>query len=188
MNEPLWSVHGSDSKSTDLELRKDSCLGPEGVILGRPGSRIVTPSTPAHNDVTATVPPMRFDLDDLDDDVIGFLTERHLATLTTHAADGGLQVTPVGVTYEPDHKLARVITWATSIKARNVQRRPNQQVAVCQVDGGRWLTLYGRAAVSDDEHRVAEAVERYAARYRQPKERTDRVVIEVQVDRLLGRA
>jgi hypothetical protein len=28
----------------------------------------------------------------------------------------------------------------------------------------------------------------YAERYRQPKERDDRVVIEIQVDRILGRA
>ncbi len=60
--------------------------------------------------------------------------------------------------------------------------------AVCQVDGGRWLTLEGTAEVTDDPDRVAEAVRRYAERYRPPGERADRVAIEIRVDRVLGRA
>jgi hypothetical protein len=35
---------------------------------------------------------------------------------------------------------------------------------------------------------VALAVEGYAARYRQPGEREDRVAVEIAVDRILGRA
>jgi hypothetical protein len=35
---------------------------------------------------------------------------------------------------------------------------------------------------------VAEAVARYAERYRQPGERADRVAIEIAVERVLGRA
>ena len=58
---------------------------------------------------------------------------------------------------------------------------------MCQVDGGRWLTLEGPATVTADADRVAEGVRRYAARYRQPGERADRVVIEIAVDRILGR-
>lgn len=131
---------------------------------------------------------MTFDLEDLPSDVVRFLTDRHLATLTTQAGDGSPQVTPVGVTYDAEKKRARVITWRDSVKARNVHRRPDQQVAVCQVDGGRWLTLYGRATVTDDRAEVIEAVDRYAARYRQPKERDDRVVIAIEVDRIVGRA
>jgi PPOX class probable F420-dependent enzyme len=130
---------------------------------------------------------MRFDLDELDDGVVGFLTERHLATLTTVNGRGDPQVTPVGVTYQPERRLARVITWETSIKARNVARRPGQRVAVCQVDGGRWLTLYGSARVTADARAVAEGVSRYSARYRPPKERSDRVVIEIDVDSIVGR-
>lgn len=129
-----------------------------------------------------------FDLDSLPDDVVEFLTERHLATLTTLGADGSPQVTPVGVTFQRETATARVITWAASIKARNVAADPGQRVAVCQVDGGRWLTLYGRATVTDEPAAVAEGVTRYAARYRQPKERSDRVVIEIAVDRIVGRA
>ena len=120
--------------------------------------------------------------------VRSFLTERHLATLTTSRPDGSPQVTPVGVTYEPATATARVITWASSVKARLVAADPGQAVAVCQVDGGRWLTLYGRATVTDRPEPVAEAVRRYAERYRPPKQRDDRVVIEIAVERIVGRA
>ena len=131
---------------------------------------------------------MRFDLDNLGPDVEQFLTERHLATLTTTNRRGHPQVTPVGVTYDHDSRLMRVITWATSIKARNIAADPGQRVAICQVDGGRWLSAYGPATVTDDADAVAEAVTRYAQRYRQPKERDDRVVIEIEVDLMVGRA
>lgn len=131
---------------------------------------------------------MEFDLDNLTDDVERFLTERHLATLTVQRSDGSPQVTPVGVTYQPETRTARVITWAASVKARLVAADPGQRVAACQVDGGRWLTIYGRATVTSEPGAVAEAVERYTERYRPPKQRDDRVVIEIAVDRLVGRA
>lgn len=130
---------------------------------------------------------MKFDLDQLPAAAVAFLTERHLATLTTTGRDGSPQVTPVGVTYDQRRRLARVITWAASVKARNVAADPGQRVAVCQVDGGRWLTIYGRATVTDESSAVGEAVRRYSERYRPPKDRDDRVVIEIAVDRLVGR-
>ena len=123
----------------------------------------------------------------LDPAITAFLTERHLATLTTLRADGTPHVVAVGFTWDPDSTLVRVITWAGSRKARNVAERQGSAAAVCQVDGGRWLTLEGVATVTDDPAHVAEAVRRYAERYREPKERPDRVVIEIAVDRVLGR-
>lgn len=117
-----------------------------------------------------------------------FLTERHLATLTTLRPDGSPHVVAVGFTYEPETRLARVITFAPSKKARNLVASPGSRAAVCQVDGGRWLTLEGPAIVTDDPDRCADAERRYAARYRDPKQRPDRVVIEITVDKILGRA
>jgi hypothetical protein len=58
---------------------------------------------------------------------------------------------------------------------------------VCQVDGGRWITLEGLVAVVRDPAAVAGAVAAYAERYRQPGERSDRVVLEIAVDRVMGR-
>jgi F420H(2)-dependent biliverdin reductase len=118
-------------------------------------------------------------------ELLQFLTERHLATLTTLRADGSPHVVPVGVTYDAAAGTARVITSGTSAKARHV-RDGQPRVAVCQVDGRRWVTLEGMAVVRDDAGSVADAVARYAQRYRQPRENPARVVIEISVDRILG--
>lgn len=62
------------------------------------------------------------------------------------------------------------------------------QVALCQVDGGRWLALEGEARVHSEKSRCAEGVRRYAERYRTPKDRgDDRRVIEISVQRVSGR-
>ena len=118
-------------------------------------------------------------------DVLAFLTERHLATLTTLRPDGSPHVVPVGVTYDAATRTARIITSGTSAKARHL-RDGGGRVAVCQVDGRRWLTLEGTAVVRADAAAVADAVARYAVRYRQPRENPARVVLEISVDRILG--
>ncbi len=123
----------------------------------------------------------------LPDDVEAFLAERHLATLTTLRPDGTPHVVAVGFTYEPERALVRVITNGTSKKVRNV-RDGSPRAVVAQVDGPRWLSLEGVPQVSDDPERVAEAVRRYAERYRPPAENPRRVVIEIAVDRVLGNA
>jgi len=128
-----------------------------------------------------------YDLDDLPDGLLALLTERHLATLTTLRADGSPHVVPVGVTYDAVTRTARVITSGTSAKARHV-RAGRSRVAVCQVDGRRWVTLEGTAAVRDDPAAVADAEQRYARRYKQPRENPARVVLEIAVDRVLGNA
>ena len=130
---------------------------------------------------------MPHDLDDLGDDLLTFLAERHLATLTTLRPDGTPHVVPVGVTYDAETRLARIITSGTSAKARHV-REGQPRVAVCQVEGRRWVTLEGAAVVRDDHEAVAEAERRYAERYRQPRVNPARVVIEIAVDRILGNA
>lgn len=126
--------------------------------------------------------------DQLDDEARGFLRERHLATLTTLRPDGSPHVVAVGFTWDDDHHIARVITWATSKKARNVAARPGSRAVVSQVDGGRWLSLEGPATVVTDPDRCRDGERRYAQRYREPTERDDRAVIEIAVDRILGRA
>jgi PPOX class probable F420-dependent enzyme len=132
---------------------------------------------------------MALDPHALPEEVLGFLAERHLATLTTVRPDGSPHVVAVGFTFDPEARLARVITFASARKVRNVIGGGGVgRAAVCQVDGPRWLTLEGRASVTDDPARVADAVQRYAARYRQPGPRDDRVAIEIAVDRVLGRA
>ncbi len=129
-----------------------------------------------------------FDPEHPGDDVLAFLAEYHLSSLTIVKENGEPHVTAVGFTYEPERRLARVITWADSWKAKHVDRMGIAKAAICSVDGGRWLTLSGTASLTNSSEAVAEGVQRYAARYRQPKERDDRVVIEVTVDKIVGRA
>jgi F420H(2)-dependent biliverdin reductase len=125
----------------------------------------------------------------LSDEVLAFLRERHLATLTTLRSDLSPHVVAVGFTYDAAARVARVITFAGSQKATNVARMESagRRAAVCQVDGARWLSLEGPVRLVSDADGVRDGVERYAARYRQPKERDDRVVIEIAVERILGR-
>ena len=130
--------------------------------------------------------PVSIDLNDPSDEVLAFLAERHLATLTTLRRDSSPHVAPVGFTYEPGAKVARIITFRPARRVANIGT--GARVAVCQVDGARWLTLEGHATVTDDATRVAEAVRRYAERYRQPGDRDNRVAIEITVDRIMGRA
>ncbi|MBM0234779.1 TIGR03618 family F420-dependent PPOX class oxidoreductase [Micromonospora sp. STR1_7] len=127
-------------------------------------------------------------LDVRDPRVTAFCAERHLATLTTLRADGTPHVVPVGVTLDPEAGLARVITSGTSRKARQVAATgaAGAPVAVCHVDGRRWLTIEGRAVLRSDRAAVAEAERRYAERYRTPRPNPERVVIEITVTRLLG--
>ena len=133
---------------------------------------------------------MAFDLDDLPDDVLTFLTESHLASLTTLRGDNSPHVVAVGFSYDSEARVARVITWADSQKARNASRmeQAGQRAAVCQVDRGRWLSLEGPVRLVTDAEGVRPGVSGYAARYSTPTERDDRVVIEIDVERMLGRA
>ncbi len=117
-------------------------------------------------------------------DALAFLTERHLAMLTTLRADNSPHVVAVGFTFDPITHIARVITTGGSQKAVNAKERG---IAVLsQVDGARWLSLEGTATVSADPEAVRDAELRYAQRYRTPRVNPRRVVIEVKVERVLG--
>jgi F420H(2)-dependent biliverdin reductase len=120
----------------------------------------------------------------LSDIGLAFVTERHLATLTTLRPDGSPHVTPAGFTWDDTLGRAFVICSGTSRKARNVGG--GGPVVLCQLDGRRWLTLEGTGRVSADPADVADAVERYAGRYRTPRVNPARVAIIVEVTRALG--
>jgi len=119
-------------------------------------------------------------------EIIAFLTERHLASLTTLRKDGSPHVVPVGFSFDASRNEVLVITFAGSQKVKNAER--GDRAVVSQVDKGRWLSLEGTARVATDEVSVARGVAGYTARYQAPKERVDRVVIIIAVDKILGRA
>ena len=120
----------------------------------------------------------------LTDDALAFLTERHLAMLTTLRADGSPHVVAVGFTFDPVTHIARVITSDGSQKAVNAER--GRVGVLSQVDGARWLSLEGIADVNREPDAIRDAELRYAQRYRIPRPNPQRVVIEVVVKRVLG--
>lgn len=120
----------------------------------------------------------------LTDDALAFLTERHLAMLTTLRPDNSPHVVAVGFTFDPKTHIARVITTGGSQKAVNAER--GGVAVISQVDGARWLSLEGRASVNSEVDAVRDAELRYAQRYRTPRVNPRRVVIEVQIERVLG--
>jgi PPOX class probable F420-dependent enzyme len=121
---------------------------------------------------------------DLSPEALDFLTVRHLATLTTLRPDGTPHVTPVGFTWDAETATARIITSRGSRKTRNAGA--GGPAALCQVDGRWWLSLEGTTRVLDDPESVADAVRRYAARYREPRPNPERVVIAITVTNILG--
>ena len=119
-----------------------------------------------------------------------FVTERHLATLTTLRADGSPHVVPVAFTWDADAGVVRITCNRRSVKARNARRRTPDgapaRAVVCQVDGGRWITLEGTAEVVEDAAEVEDAVARYARRYRPLEPNPDRVVLRLTPDKVMA--
>jgi F420H(2)-dependent biliverdin reductase len=127
---------------------------------------------------------MRFDPERLDEEVLRFLRERHLATITTLRRDGSPHVVPVGFAYDAAERTVRVITNGASRKAANLA--VGGRAVVCQVDGRRWLSLEGEARVHADPESVRRAEQAYEERYQAPRERPGRVAIVIDVDRIVG--
>lgn len=120
----------------------------------------------------------------LTDDAFSFLSDYHLATLSTLGRSGRVHAVPVGFTYEDG--VVRVIGSRGTQKFVNAER--SGRASICSVDGGLWISFEGTARVTDDPDAVAHAVDLYAARYRQPRVNPDRVVLEMTVERTLGSA
>ena len=118
----------------------------------------------------------------LSDDALAFVTDRHLATLSTLSPDGSIHVVAVGFTYRDG--IARVITSGESRKVANILA--DGRASIAQVDGPRWLTLQGTATIARDPESVQLGVDLYAQRYRQPRVNPLRVVIVLEVEKVLG--
>ncbi|MCT2140445.1 pyridoxamine 5'-phosphate oxidase family protein [Dietzia cinnamea] len=129
---------------------------------------------------------MAHTLAELSDEAHRFLSEYHLGSLTTLRRDGSPHVVAVGFTVDVEGGLARVITRRGSQKARNAAR--GGRAAVSHVHRGRWLTFEGTARLLDDPDAVREGERRYALRYREPTPNPERVVVAIEVDRVLGSA
>ena len=113
-----------------------------------------------------------------------FVSDYHLATLSTLAPSGLLHVVAVGFSFADG--LVRIITMDGSQKVRNIER--DGRATVAQIAGPQWLSIAGHATVSRDPDAVARAVELYAARYRQPQPNPRRVAIELRPEKIMGSA
>lgn len=113
-----------------------------------------------------------------------FWREKHHCSVTSLKRDGSPHVVPMGIVVDPALGLAFGITSGRSQKVANLRRDP--RIAVCQVDRGRWSTIEGRAEVLDDPDSVADAVRRYAQRYRRPRENPERVALRITITRVIG--
>lgn len=117
-------------------------------------------------------------------DGIAFVSDYHLATLSTMGRGGSIHVVAVG--YTLDEGLVRIITSDGTQKVRNVERDPRATVA--QVSGATWLSIAGSAVIERDPDAVAHAVELYSKRYRQPRVNPRRVVITITPEKTMGSA
>lgn len=155
----------------------------ENRVVGGTDALNLAPTGPGNLD------NVRYDPNDVPADTLSFLQERHLATLSLVTAANELHVTPVGFSWDDETQTARVITFAASKKVRLIESEGPLVACLGQVDGGRWLSLYGHASVSQDPAVNADAERRYAARYRPPGDRgADRRTIEIPVTKIVGRA
>ncbi|MET0838862.1 MAG: PPOX class F420-dependent oxidoreductase [Marmoricola sp.] len=117
-------------------------------------------------------------------DHLEFWREKHHCSVTSLKPDGSPHVVPMGIVVDPDAGLAYGITSRRSQKVANLRRDP--RLAACQVDRGRWSTIEGTAEVLTDPESVADAVRRYAERYRQPRENPERVALRITITRVIG--
>ncbi|MFI1681783.1 pyridoxamine 5'-phosphate oxidase family protein [Streptomyces sp. NPDC020607] len=151
----------------------------------------MAPTTPPTS--APASPSRRIDLSAPPEPYLTFWQERRVCTLTTLRPDGTPHVVPVGVTYDPEAKVARVLARKTSRKVAHVlaaagTEGPGARVAVCQFEGRRWATLEGLAEIRTDPAGIAEAERRYEERYgRRPSPNPDRVLIEISLTKALGK-
>jgi F420H(2)-dependent biliverdin reductase len=130
-------------------------------------------------------------LESLDPAVLTFLTEFHVALLTTTRSDGRFHSAGVGFTYDHELRTCFLIGQHDSVKVRNIvaaaQGGAPVRAILGQVDGSRWLSLEGLITVSDDPDVVADAERRYKVRYPghgNPME--GRVAMLLQVESIVG--
>ena len=118
----------------------------------------------------------------LTDAGLQFVADRHLAMLSTMATDGAIHSIAVGFTLHDG--VVRIITSDGTQKVRNIER--DGRATVGQVDGARWISFVGTAVIERGRDEITLAENLYGARYRQPQPNPKRIVIRIDVDRVLG--
>lgn len=105
--------------------------------------------------------------------VRAFLDERRFAVLATINESGMPQLTAMW--YELQGSEIMMNTVAGRLKHRNLGRDP--RISVCVVDGERYVTLYGRVTLNDEQARAQEDDQRLALRYDGPEKAAERAPV-----------
>ena len=129
---------------------------------------------------------MALDLKKLPEKLLAALRAPLYAMLTTLHPDGSPHVVCVCMTFEVNHRTARVIALRSSVKVANL--RTNKSVSLSMQDGeGRWATFEGDGCIRENRASVEEAVRQHRLRYdRKTSFSPDFVAIEIQVKRIIG--
>jgi F420H(2)-dependent biliverdin reductase len=107
-----------------------------------------------------------FDLKNPSESVLAFLQQRCFASLTTTRPDGRLHAALVGFTYVPETAEAFLILRGTGVKQANLRAADGPSpVVICQVDGGKWVSLEGTLTVHDTDEMRSTALAHYRQRY-----------------------
>ncbi len=104
--------------------------------------------------------------------VRAFLSEPRYAVIATINESGMPQLTAIWYELQGDQVLMNTV--AGRLKHRNLQRDP--RVSLCILDGERYVTLYGRAMLTDDRARAQADDLQLARRYDGPEKAKDRVL------------
>src|SRR5579871_1616653 len=109
--------------------------------------------------LTGLTPPVR-----------AFLEERRYAVIATINETGMPHLTPIW--YELQGETLLMNTASGRLKQRNLRRDP--RVSICVVDEERYVTLYGRAVLIDDQVEAQADDMRLAVRYDGPAKAEER--------------
>ncbi len=102
-----------------------------------------------------------------------FLREPRYAVIATINESGMPQLTAIWYELQGDQVLMN--TAAGRLKHRNLQRDP--RLSICIVDGERYVTLYGRAALIEDRAQAQADDLQLARRYDGPEKAKERVPV-----------
>ena len=105
--------------------------------------------------------------------VRAFLDERRYAVLATINESGVPQVTAMWYELQGDEVMMNTV--AGRLKHRNLRRDP--RVSVCIVDGERYVTLYGRVTLNDEQGQAQQDDQRLALRYDGPEKAAERAPV-----------
>jgi PPOX class probable F420-dependent enzyme len=118
------------------------------------------------------------------------LAEPRFAVLATINPDGTPQQSVIWYDLEDDYILMN--TKRGRLKDRNLVRDP--RCSICVEDEYRWVTIYGRATLIDDQRITQPDIRRLATRYHGPEEaerqmqqqfsHEERITIHLSIDRV----